>query len=516
MGWALRRTTAYIVVFFGSLGVMIIELVASRLVAKYLGNSLYTWTGVIGVVLGGISLGNYAGGRVADRYSPPRAIVPVLLLSAAATLSILLLDTLLDRFMGARGVTGGYGFILRSVGLIALLFLLPSASLGAISPIMAKYALLEHAMVGRTVGTIYAVSSIGSIAGTFAAGFILIPLLDLRLVVAIVGFTIAALALLVPGRRLVAGAGTLLFACVGLFALFADRTLASTGGRLLYARYSQYSYIQVKDLADEGSPTGERVLIMDGLIHNRFDLEDPDRLLYEYEAIFEAASRAVAPTPEARRKLHTLTLGGGAMTLPSYLARNYAPAENRVVEIDPRVVSIARRYFAVPKEHGPEVTIGDARLVARSLSRGHTYDIVYLDAFNSFAVPYHLTTVEFTRLLARLLSPDGILLVNTIDILDSGAFLAGYEETLRSVFPQVRVYADGTMNPHERSTFVLWASKSRLAPEVLATPVGTPIAFALDRHLLDEAVERNRSRPFSDYYAPVDNLMAPVFLRAVR
>lgn len=512
----LQRYTPHVVVFFGSLGIMIIELVASRLVAKYFGNSLYTWTGVIGVVLGGISLGNYLGGRLADRFEPSRVIIPVLLVSSAATLLILLLDALLGRFVRATMLSSI--LVLRSVGVITLLFLLPATALGGISPIMAKYALLGHGGIGRTVGNIYAASSIGSIAGTFLAGFVLIPLLDLRIIVVVVGLIIASLGFLIRGRRRVAASGSVLFLLLGAAAFLIDGppAAAKAGGRVLYARSSQYSYITVKDLSTAGGPSGERVLIMDGLIHNRYDLQNPDHLLYEYETIFESASRMVAPTPEARHRLRLLTLGGGAMTLPSYLARNYRPAENSVVEIDPRVVGIAQRYFAVPRDPAPTVMVGDARVVAESLEGRRSYDIVYLDVFNSFAVPYHLTTLEFTRSLARLLRPNGILLANTIDILDSGGFVARYYNTLRAVFSEVKIYGDPTMNLHDRSTFVLCASLKRKLPEVLPDTKGTPIAFALEPGAVDALIAKNGTALFSDYYAPVDNLMAPVFLRAVK
>lgn len=518
MNNTLRRYTPHVIVFFGSLAIMIIELVASRLVAKYFGNSLYTWTGVIGVILGGISLGNYVGGRLADRYQPSQVVIPVLLISSAATLLILGLDALLNQFMTAPGSTLTWVIVLRSVVVIALLFLLPASALGAISPIMAKYALLHRAEIGQTVGNIYAVSSIGSIAGTFLAGFVLIPLFDLRIVVAVVGLVVASLGFLVQGRRAITAAGLTIVALLGTATFIFVTPLAAveTGGDLLYSGYSRYSYIKVIDRTHNGATTGERVLIMDGLIHNRHDLRDSNHLLYEYENIFEAATWLTMSSMADRHRLRALTLGGGALTFPSFLARNYHPAENTVVEIDPRVASIADRFFDLPTENGPSVLIGDARAVAADLLGKHTYDVVYLDAFNSFSVPYHLTTVEFTRMVAGLLKPGGLLLANTIDVYNTGGFLAGYYNTLKRVFPNVKIYSDRTMNTAARSTFVLSASDSLVLPDVLQDSNGQILAFAMDDSMIDQLRARNGTAPFTDYYAPVDNLMAPVFLQSVK
>lgn len=518
MGAPLRRFTPHVVVFLGSLAIMIIELVASRLVAKYFGNSLYTWTGVIGIVLGGISLGNYLGGRIADRFEPSVAIIPVLLASAAATLLILPLDTLLARTMGATGGTLSALFVLRSVAVIALLFLAPATALGAISPIMAKYALVHRAVIGRTVGNLYAVSSVGSIAGTFLAGFVLIPLFDLRAIISLIGLLVASLSFLIQGRRVLAAGGTVAFLLLGAGAFLVNErgSAHEPGGTVLYAGFTQYSYVKVKDLTAGSSPRMERVLIMDGLIHNRHDLRNHDHLLYDYEKIFDAVTRSVAPSPEEASRLRALTLGGGAMTFPAFLSRNLHPAENLVVEIDPRVARIAHRYFDVPERFGPTVAIGDARAIASGLRGNRTYDIVYLDAFNSFAVPYHLTTVEFMKVVADLLTPSGVLAANAIDILDSGLFVTGYFNSLSRVFRHVSIYADPTMTPHTRSTFVLCASKSRRLPTVLRDATGAPVAYALDSVTMLGLLEKNGSAPYSDYFAPVDNALAPVFLRALR
>jgi hypothetical protein len=157
------------------------------------------------------------------------------------------------------------------------------------------------------VGTVYALGSIGSIVGTFLSGFVLIPLLGVRSIVLVVGGTVGLLSLLVGRRKL--PAAVWLAALVALYLLV---TLVPARSGTLYSADSAYSYIEVRDKSGQGN--GERILVMDGLIHNRYDPADPDNLLYEYERIFASLTALRAP-PEGR-ELRTLTLGGGAFVFP--------------------------------------------------------------------------------------------------------------------------------------------------------------------------------------------------------
>ncbi len=522
------RYVPHVVVFFTSMGMMIIELVASRLVSKYFGNSLYTWTGVIGVVLGGISLGNYLGGKLADRYPPRRLITPLLLAASLLVFLILALDLLLHALLtrgGAQASSAVTGrMVLESVAVIAVLFLLPAAALGTVSPVMVKFALQESSRVGNTVGAIYALSSVGSIMGTFLSGFVLIPLLGITTVVLVVGLLIALLALLAGGRRPVSAAwagGILVFAVLLLAGAFdapgtgaargADARPASAARATLYQGESMYSHIEVRD-----EPRGrytERMLILDGLIHNRYNPADPDELLYEYELIFSALVDRTAAGRD--RAFSTLTLGGGACIFPFYLDRRYPSSRNRIVEIDPRVIEVARRYFDVPDSPRTRITLMDARQFVSAAGGSPLYDLIFLDAFSSYSIPYHLTTREFTEQTAGLLAPGGLFVVNAIDVFTLGRFLNAYLNTLQAVFPHVRVYNNPGMAADQRATFVLVASRSAGLPASLEDASGRRVAVSLSEGQLADLRRRNGPGLLSDEYAPVESLIAPVFLHSV-
>ncbi len=497
------------------MGIMIIELLASRIISKYFGNSLYTWTGIIGIVLGGITLGNYVGGKIADRRPAVKAAPVLLFIASGLTLFLLVLDLLLGFAMQDIVFESTFVMVGAAVAVIGVLFFLPATALGTISPVMAKYALEQSDKVGTTVGGIYASGAGGSILGTFLSGFVLVPLLGIRTVVFIVAAMIALLTLFIrtPKRRALgawmAGLAVLFFFSV----IGPDRGLLAfeESSFLIYETDSMYSHIKVEDYKEDN----ERVLVMDGLVHNMHDLSDPDHLLYEYERIYELATQKMVSSRFPGGEFTTLTLGGGAFTFPSYLERHYPEGEHHVVEIDPEVVRIAHDYFDLPGDTALKIHVQDARQFVRNTAGKMEFDIIYLDVFNSFSIPYHLTTREFTEMLHELLAPEGIVLVNLIDIFSIGKFIGAYTATVRDVFPRCWVYAEEDFDEDSRSTFVLAAAKEN---EGLGTLVYDHAEkfFALDEAKMNSPIERNRSSPLTDDHSPVENLMSPVFLDAIR
>jgi len=149
---------------------MVIELVAGRIIARFLGSSLYTWTSIIGVVLAGITIGNYVGGRLADSFKAVKVLTLMFSICAAACLIIIGMNTLIGGWTWLWQLNWPARILLH----VTIVFLLPSAMLGTISPIVAKMALEKGLPTGRTVGDIYAWGAAGSIAGTFMTGYIFI------------------------------------------------------------------------------------------------------------------------------------------------------------------------------------------------------------------------------------------------------------------------------------------------------------------------------------------------------
>ncbi len=484
-----------LIVFMSSGCIMILELVAGRIIAPSVGVSLYTWTSVIGVILAGISLGNFLGGWMADRWASPRLLGLIFVAAGLASLNVLVFDQL-DLMDHVE-----WPIMVEILTLILLLFFLPCTILGTVSPVVVKLAVrnLDHA--GSTVGQIYAFGSVGSIVGTFLTGFWLISWLGTYTIVASVALVLLALgALLALGRRW-------LWMALILPALIGAGLVAGQMGwlRSRCLRETNYFCIKVKDEFHDNKPM--RVLILDRLVHSYTSLTDPTHLIYGYEQAYAELTRYQANRHDA---LAALFIGGGGYTFPRYMEASYPRSDIDVIEIDPGVTQIAYDKLGLSTDTRVMSYNEDARMF---LTRAPTrrYDLIMGDAFNDFSVPYHLTTREFNERVRAWLNDDGLYLVNIIDG-SFGRFVRAYTQTLRQTFKYV--YLSPTIEnwrQASRSTFILAASD---------TPLDLN-RFAADsvfiRNLLSEAqvqslLSQDKLVMLTDQYAPVEQMLAPVFL----
>ena len=205
------RILPYALAFFSSLCIMVLELVASRLVARHVGASLNVWTSVIGIMLGGICLGNVLGGRLADRSDPSRVLGPLYALSAALVLGSLWLNAL-GSFIPEAGLPNWF----RTVTLVSLDFLIPGTVLGMIGPVVAKIAVEQARKTGSAIGDVYFLGAVGSIAGTFLAGFVLMYLAPTTTIITLVAAALALLAAFLIGDGLGLALGLLTTTLLGL------------------------------------------------------------------------------------------------------------------------------------------------------------------------------------------------------------------------------------------------------------------------------------------------------------
>jgi len=499
---ASRRWTwqPYAIVFVSS---RVLELVAGRIVAPYVGVSLYTWTTIIGVVLAGISLGNYVGGRLADRWPSPR-LLGLLFLTAGMTSFIVLAV----QYLGVRLPTSS--IVVQIVVLVTALFFIPCAILGAISPVVAKLAVRDLATTGATVGKIYAAGTLGSIVGTFATGFVLISRFGTHAIVWGVALTLIAMGLLfLVRRRAVALVLAAVIVVGGLSLAWQQGWSHGT-----CALETNYFCITVREEDRDGETV--RVLVLDRLVHSFTSMDDPTKLVYGYEQMY---AEATAYRAAAKPALRALFIGGGGYTFPKYMAAVYPGSELEVIEIDPGVTRIAYELLGVPADSGIVTRNEDARMVLRTAPE-QPFDLIMGDAFNDYSVPYHLTTVEFNDLVARWLAPGGLYMVNIIDG-PRGDFLRAMVTTLQETFPHVYVAPTAdAWRSSPRTTFVLIASEEPLDVDRLdGFDAGDGLAL-LDRQLLDddELAALLAERPaltLTDQFAPVDQMLAPTFRNEV-
>jgi spermidine synthase len=487
------------IVFVSSACTMIVELVAGRIIAPYVGVSLYTWTSVIGVVLAGISLGNYVGGRLADRWASARLVGVVFLLGGLSCLSILGVDQL------SRVTPSSWSIVTKILVFTVALFFVPSAVLGTVSPVVAKLAVRDLSETGRTVGKIYAAGAAGSIVGTFATGFVLISWFGTHTIVWGVALVLTALGLvfLLSSRwRLL-----LLLALM----LLGTSVLAYQRGWLRgpCALETNYFCIQVQEREREGEPV--RVLILDRLVHSFSSLNDPTVLVYVYEKMY---AEATAYQAERHNRLRALFIGGGGYTFPCYMEAVYPDSELHVLEIDPGVTQVA--YDALGLSLNTEIVTHnqDARLFLAQ-SPTQVYDLILGDAFNDFSAPYHLTTREFNERVRAWLADDGLYLVNIVDG-PRADFVRAFVHTMRQTFRYVYLApTNAAWRRAPRSTFVIVATNKPLDLTVLESTSGRGGQSYLARLVLSESkvdalLTEGRPVTLTDRYAPVDQMLAPV------
>ncbi len=449
---------ANIIAFISSFCVMVIELVASRILAPTIGVSLYTWTSIIGVILGGIALGNFLGGRVADRYASPRVLATVFFTGALGTVWVLPAV----KWVSGIGWFGNLPVMLDFILKVCCTFLLPAVILSMVSPIVIKLTLSDLGKTGGTVGTIYAFSTVGSILGTFMTGFYFILWFGTRTAVWLVAGClfltgiISWLAWRVPERwklerrNVAVGAVMIIVAVTSLW-------LLSNGEnwRVDYTRESNYYAINVTD------EDNVKVLALDHLIHSYVTLDDPLAMKYDYLKVFADIIGYVNGKDNGMRVLH---LGGGGYSLPRYLSTVYRSSINEVAEVDPAVTSVAYEYLGLPRDTPIKTYNQDARLFLLKRQSPEKYDFVVGDVFNDLATPYHLTTLEFDKLVKANMKDDGVYMVNIIDSYDRGRYMPSFIYTLRQVFKNVYLFGLLSDLPScGTSTFVIAATDNPIS-----------------------------------------------------
>ena len=505
-------------VFISSFCIMVIELVAGRILARFLGSSLYTWTSVIGVVLAGITIGNYTGGRLADRFAPKKTLAVLFAVSAVACVATIILNNLIGQWTWLWQ----FSWPMRTFLHVSCVFLIPSTLLGTISPVVAKMALERGLPTGRTVGDIYAWGAAGSIVGTFAAGYYLIAVMGTIAIIWLVGSVMMLMALLYAAKSwFIRGCGFffLLAMVMGLSpwepsikAGQAFELRQSRDPNVLYEDETQYCYVMVR--TTEKKPE-KRIFVQDQLVHSEITVGDLSTLEYSYEQIMAAVTGRLS---KGREKPAFLILGGGGYVLPRYLEKYWPGSKVHVVEIDPGVTEAAHTAFDLDRNTSIATFSLDARNYVDQLLEQQRngekitkYDFIYEDALDHYAIPYQLTTLEFNKMIFQILNDNGIYMVELIDILDSGLFLGAFVNTMRQVFPFVSVITEYDAGPRGRNTFVVIGAKEK--PDLQDVCKGycknEKIWYMNDSDIA--ALEKKANGMIlTDNYAPVEQLMAPV------
>lgn len=515
-----------VIVFVCGAALMALELAAARILAPYLGNSIFVWGSVISVVMVALSSGYWLGGHLADREHADRMLAPVIAGSGVLTvIAPLMADAVLPwaASLGPR---------LGSLSASALIFFAPAILLAMVSPLGVRFAArrgLER--IGRSAGGLYAVSTAGSIVGTVATSFWLIPALSLEPLIVAIGFSLfaaafAALALREPSGveaerlasrrtrvRRTTAAATIALATVGVLLggwivarVAPAAAVNESGERVLYRRDTQYHRITVTE-AD-----GVRHLRFDASNQSAIDLSDGYTSAIAYPNYMDIA---LALNPDARRVL-VLGLGGGAITKRWW--RDYPALSIDSVEIDEAVIDVSKRFFGLPDDERLRIFNQDARrFVQTSLD---TYDVVIVDAYYADSLPFHLTTDEFFGEVKARMSPDGVLAYNVIGSVtgdDSRLFRSMYY-TVRGHWEDLWVFPiglRGTGETAKRRNIIVLATDAPMTRGELVDRIVNRVdgRVRIDgfpdfaRDLYTGVVPLGDVPKLTDAYAPTDSLI---------
>lgn len=440
--WA-RRYRLEFISFTTGFALLTYELAAARVLAPSIGSSTYVWTGVIGVIIAALSLGFFAGGRLADKRNRATDLVWLLLLaSGMAALTLIayegMLEAIVDSIIDSR---------VQAVVAALVLFAPTSFFIGMTSPYLAKLNVTSLKSTGQAIASLDMFNAIGGIAGTFTTGFVLFGFIGSHQAIGLVVVLLLFISWLVAPhtyitKRLVATALLLLVALTPAGAVqgIVKIDTASAHYQVITGFIGQRP---VTGLVT--GPTGtQSAVYQSGL----------DDQVFWY-------TRETSRLASIRQPDSILVLGGGAFTLPQALSRQLPDSSIDVVEIDPELETISQQYFGYTNPANVTEVFTDARVYVNQTDK--RYDMIIVDVYGDTSIPFTLMTREYGQAIAKLLQPDGVVVANIIGGVTGecrNAF-AAVDAAYRSSLPAVQ-YSNESDRDESRANHIVVYSRDSM------------------------------------------------------
>lgn len=496
----------YVVVFVSGAVLMALEIAGSRVLAPHFGSSIFVWGSLISVVMAALSVGYYWGGWLSTREPSYAKLMLLLVIPGIVVFFLPFIYPSINEWIAMRD----FGNRMNPLIACSVLFLLPGVFMGTISPYVIRLAATQLHTVGSTAGTLYALSTCGSIFGTLLTAFYLIPVLGVSNIIHALGITLVCLSLLVvplirlQGVSLSRAVATTLF-IFGLTDMF-WAPLAWT--KTLLQKDTFYHRIRIEE------DNEARYMYFDRTLQSAMNLKDPTALRLIYSRY---TSLGFTFRPDAKKML-VIGLGGGS--IPKKIQKEFPHMEIDAVEIDPEVIKMAKDYFNIKENILLRLHAQDGRLFMTRTRQ--QYDIILLDAYFTDAMPFHLTTKQFFELAQKKLTPNGIIVANLISAVTgpSGKIARAFVRTQRQVFPQTYVFAarradNVSLDTIQNVIVIATREKQRLDIKEIVKR-----AAAIDKGLFPDPIQDIAIAYFdkplpedvpilTDDYAPTDNLLNP-------
>ena len=494
----MNRYYSFFVAFVSGAIVMIFELAGTRVVAPYLGNSLPVWTSIIGVILASLSAGYYLGGRLADANLKKNMLSVLFLFSMLAVGWCVVANYWLLGLINLNYLNLNIAALLSSI----VLFAPAGVGLGMITPYLVRLNLQNIEKSGSTVGNLYAVSTLGSISGTFLAGYYLIPFFGTVQIL----YGLSAILFIM---YVVARINKPIIKSVLLFLFISVLYFVSWGAWHLSVYFLiddvDTAYARYMIFEDEYKDTGKlsRFIATDPFgVHGAVLVEDINEPLLPYQGFYVLHQYF---NPDSQ---NALVLGGGVMSM----ARDYINTSSGivdVVEIDPGLTKIAKEYFYYTDNERIKIIHDDARRYL--VKNKKKYDCIFIDVYSSnLSIPFHLTTVEALNEIKNDLEPNGVVIANIISAVigEKGAFFQSELATFKEVFPRLHLYqVDSLKNMNEAQNLILVA----LNNDVFVPPqqFNENLHWYLNHEI--EAVQEEGIKKLTDNHAPIEYKLLKIF-----
>jgi len=496
--------------FFSGSAVMIVEFAGNRLLSPGFGNSLYTWTGLIGVILVALSCGDYLGGWLVDRV-PRFSLLPLMFgLAGLLTAAVPGLMKLFPSFERLDLVSG-------PVVVSLTLFFLPGLVLATITPVSIR--LLSRAQsdthIGQSAGTVGMAAALGSFAGTLATSYVLIPRFGVRQIFIVLGVSLCVLAIamvLMNARRRRPSVKLLALAAAGIGSAAWSGAEPPPAADVIFTKDTFYHRITVREIG-AGLPDGTRLLQLDSTHEGAQTIGTGD-LVFGYQRYWRLAE-VFCP-----RLDRAAFLGAGAFGMPEHLSRRFPEAKVDVVEIDPEVIAVGRKFFRL--DEFPRVTAiaADGRRYIRT--SGEQFDFIFGDAYNGVQfVPPHLVTREFFEEVRARLKPAGVFVMNLIGSAQGDRSLLFWRvmNGVRAAFPHTQLYGTSARIPDAQQNLIIVASASPLDERsdawLAANRAPNPIGDLLQTRI-DTVTAPDPGAWFTDDFNPVEITVAHQLRRVGR
>jgi spermidine synthase len=496
------------VVFLTGACVLIIEVVATRILSPYYGNTIFTVSSVISIVLAALSMGYYFGGKLADKYPTEKVFYSIILMSGLSVVLLYLLKLFLLPSLG-------YGFSIVSGPIISaiILFFIPSLLLGTLSPFAIKLQgqRFPEKGIGSITGEIFFWSTLGSIFGSLFTGFVLIPqfgISQIILAVAIILIILGFFPLIKIGVLKKSIFKVILFSVIGI--LLISMLSAVKNKNVVYGHDGVYEKITIYDREYAGRPV--RFFQQDRSSSSAMFL-DSDELVFnstKYYALYKVFK------PDVK---NALVMGGGAYSVPKALLKDLPGATVDVAEIEPSLYELAQKYFKVVKTERLNNYTDDGRRLLHDTYK--KYDLIFSDVYYSFfSIPAHFITQEFFKIAKDKLSENGIFIANLIGDLSrqEPPLIMSEIKTFRTVFPNSYFFAVDAPDKIglQNIIFVGYNSNKKMDfndPKI--TKDENPIIQSLGKKAINlDGFEFSKYPLFTDNFSPVEYLTAQVLKKS--